>query len=347
VNKRTTITDISKVIGVSATTVTRALNGKPRVSEGLRKEIIDMAREMGYTPNKTAQALVRGRIVIGLVYPKEPVEYFRYIENGLHQGINDLIDLKVTGIFKPASALNAINEYRRALLELYEANVDGVIISVGFGYNTYEDILKAIEAKGIPILYLLNNISSVEGIGCIRLNGVAAGKMAAQMLGLCIKNTRKNVVVITANKESFIHIECIKGFTQEAALEDLNIKGVYEAQDDKRIAYLLTEKVISEIPDLGGIYVSSYNSVSVCNCLEEHKLDKKIVVIGQDLYPELVDKLEYGSLIATLFQDPFAQGVTSVQRLYSYITKESGMGDVLTSPQLVLRSNLDCYKNKY
>ena len=48
--KRVTIKELSKLMGVSTTTITNALTGQPNVSEKRRKEIIEKAKELGYKP---------------------------------------------------------------------------------------------------------------------------------------------------------------------------------------------------------------------------------------------------------------------------------------------------------
>ena len=45
----TTIADIGKRLGVSKSTVSKALNNAPDISENLRKTIVETAVEMGYS----------------------------------------------------------------------------------------------------------------------------------------------------------------------------------------------------------------------------------------------------------------------------------------------------------
>ena len=52
-----TLKDIAQAAGVSAMTVSKALNGKPGVSEERRKEIRDIAERMNYAPNLIAKSL--------------------------------------------------------------------------------------------------------------------------------------------------------------------------------------------------------------------------------------------------------------------------------------------------
>lgn len=64
-----TIEDISKELGVSISTVSRALNGKDDVSEATRKRVQDIAKELGYRPSAAARSLRRQRTnKIGVVF---------------------------------------------------------------------------------------------------------------------------------------------------------------------------------------------------------------------------------------------------------------------------------------
>jgi DNA-binding LacI/PurR family transcriptional regulator len=54
------IRELAKHLGVSIGTVSRALNGKPRVDEALRQRIIAAAREFGYSPSFAARSLRTG-----------------------------------------------------------------------------------------------------------------------------------------------------------------------------------------------------------------------------------------------------------------------------------------------
>ncbi|MFC4590000.1 LacI family DNA-binding transcriptional regulator [Sphaerisporangium corydalis] len=64
------IGEIARRSGVSRSTVSYALSGKRRVSEGTRRRIQAVIDELGYRPNATARALKEGRTrTIGLVIP--------------------------------------------------------------------------------------------------------------------------------------------------------------------------------------------------------------------------------------------------------------------------------------
>jgi LacI family transcriptional regulator len=62
--------DLAVELGLSQTTVSRALNGYPEVSEATRQRVLDAARQHNYRPNTRAKALATGRaMAIGHVIP--------------------------------------------------------------------------------------------------------------------------------------------------------------------------------------------------------------------------------------------------------------------------------------
>lgn len=62
--------DLSELLGLSQTTVSRALNGYPEVSEDTRRRVQAAAEKHGYRPNMRARSLATGRaMAIGHVIP--------------------------------------------------------------------------------------------------------------------------------------------------------------------------------------------------------------------------------------------------------------------------------------
>ena len=66
-----TIKDIARELGISKSTVSRALAGHPNVSRETRKAVQDMAASMRYKPNYMARNLTKSRTkTIGVVVPE-------------------------------------------------------------------------------------------------------------------------------------------------------------------------------------------------------------------------------------------------------------------------------------
>lgn len=64
---------LADILGLSQTTVSRALNGYPEVNAATRERVLKAVRETGYRPNRVAQRLATGRAAsIGLVMTVAP-----------------------------------------------------------------------------------------------------------------------------------------------------------------------------------------------------------------------------------------------------------------------------------
>ena len=65
-----TVKDIAAAVGVSVATVSNVLNGRPNVGRATRQQVLRVAKQLAYRPNRAAQAMRTGRTrAIGLVLP--------------------------------------------------------------------------------------------------------------------------------------------------------------------------------------------------------------------------------------------------------------------------------------
>ena len=85
-----TLKQISKAAGVTAATVSRALNGKPGVGPRMRARIERIAGDLGYTPDAQAQALVTGRVsFLGLVVSDITNPYYPALARSVEEAAGD------------------------------------------------------------------------------------------------------------------------------------------------------------------------------------------------------------------------------------------------------------------
>ncbi|HET7839824.1 MAG TPA: LacI family DNA-binding transcriptional regulator [Rectinemataceae bacterium] len=66
----TSIKDLARLAGVSASTISRAVNNKKYVKPEIRERIMELVKETGYVPNNAARAMVLKRtFTVGIVIP--------------------------------------------------------------------------------------------------------------------------------------------------------------------------------------------------------------------------------------------------------------------------------------
>lgn len=74
--RRIKITDVSQALGLSVSTVSRALNSYQDVSNETRRRIVEQAERMGYTPSRVGLRLRKGRShAAGFVVPPFEVDF--------------------------------------------------------------------------------------------------------------------------------------------------------------------------------------------------------------------------------------------------------------------------------
>ena len=94
----------------------------------------------------------------------------------------------------------------------------------------------------------------------------------------------------------------------QASANKLNFIGVYEHYDEPDIAAVLAERIVSDYPDIGGLYFNSANSVSFCKRLIELGLGREIKIVASDIMPEIAGLIKEEVIDFSIFANPYLQG---------------------------------------
>ena len=79
-----TIRDVAREAKVSVATVSRALNGHSNVAEPVRRQVLEVARRLRYSPHGAARSLSsRSTQTIGVVLPELHGEFFSELIRGI------------------------------------------------------------------------------------------------------------------------------------------------------------------------------------------------------------------------------------------------------------------------
>lgn len=113
---------------MSKTTVSRALNGYPEVSEQTRQRVMAAARAVGYAPNPMARSLAVGRTnVVGILYPLLPADLGDPMFLDVVGGMSEALEARGTNlIIAPVSPSNELPSYEQMVKG---RRVDGLIVS--------------------------------------------------------------------------------------------------------------------------------------------------------------------------------------------------------------------------
>lgn len=81
-----TIKDLARKLGISPSTVSRALRDHPDISEATKRRVTEAAREHNYQPNQLAQSLQKKRSnTIGVIVPEIRHHFFSTVISGIEE----------------------------------------------------------------------------------------------------------------------------------------------------------------------------------------------------------------------------------------------------------------------
>ncbi|MET0747379.1 MAG: LacI family DNA-binding transcriptional regulator [Rhizobium sp.] len=175
-NKRTRVrlSDVAKKVGVSAITVSRALTNPEKVSEELRKTILQIVEEMGYVPDLAARALAsRHSGIIAILAPAVNNQIFTDVMGGIEARVRN------TGLqTQYANTLYSGDKELSQIRGFLAQNPAGIIL---VGTECYDQIAATVAAAACPIAYILDHSQKPEQMATA-VRHEAAGAAATRYL---------------------------------------------------------------------------------------------------------------------------------------------------------------------
>jgi LacI family transcriptional regulator len=142
-----TMKEIAKKLGVSVSTVSRALKDSPELHADTKSRIVEMARSMNYQPNLLAQSLrISKSKVLGVIVPELTSHFF----SSNISGIQDTAYKRGYNIMICQSNESFTHEIENIKI-LVSSQVDGLLISLSRETKSYEH-LKELYNRGIPFI---------------------------------------------------------------------------------------------------------------------------------------------------------------------------------------------------
>ncbi len=157
-----TIHEIAKMLEISPSTVSRALNDHPRISPKTRSTVKEMALKQGYLPNTLARSLRKGKTkTVGIVVPRINRYFFSNVISGLQEELNKS-GYNVT----ICQTLEEHEKEIESIHTLLNLRVDAIFISLSTGTRDTSH-LEELRTRGIEI-YMFDrtdrNLSQVNQV---------------------------------------------------------------------------------------------------------------------------------------------------------------------------------------
>ncbi|WP_340400167.1 LacI family DNA-binding transcriptional regulator [Paenibacillus sp. FSL H8-0079] len=200
---KATIYDIAREAGVSIATVSQVINGKGKISEKRRAEIMEIMERLHYQPSAIAAALTgKQTYTLGLLVPDISNPYFAELARAVEDRSRQLGYSVVI-----CSTDNKDERVERYLNLLQQKRVDGMMIGTGIDNA---EILSPLLQQSIPVALIARHMPSLS-VHTVTIDDILGGRLAAEHL-LELGHTR--VAVLSEPSKVSSSQERVHGFRE-------------------------------------------------------------------------------------------------------------------------------------
>ena len=336
------IKDIARALGISTGTVDRALHGKPDVSPTTRARVLGMAEALGYRPNLAARYLKsRKQLRISVQLPREIALFWDSLREGIREAAAPFAPaLHVDFRTYPSLGEGDIPLFEEALGD----GTNGLIIAPG-NPAALTPHLREAARREIPVVCVVTDAPESQRLTSVSADPFTVGAVAGELLARFLPSGGQ-VAFFTGWLATQDHADKLRGFESSLVSTGsaLRLGPVVEAHDDEREGHRRTLDVLRAHPHLKGIYISTVNSLPVLRAAEQEGRLSGLTVVTTDLFPELVEGIRAGKVVATVYQRPVSQGRLALHALYQFLLNGTRpVSRLRVVPHLVMRSNLDLF----
>ncbi|MCM0649575.1 LacI family transcriptional regulator [Clostridium swellfunianum] len=323
-----TIKDIAIYCGVSAMTVSRALNNSSEISQSTKERVLKACQDLGYRPNSAAKSLItRKTNMIGLVVPDITNQYYANVS----RGVSSYLETHGYGLILCNSDRKKSNE-TRYLGFLSEGRVDGIIIlPVKPHKEDYESI-----SKELPLVMADNYVEGLKASFVGNDNYYGGTKIIKHM----IKQGYKKIGVILGDKKSSASNERFRAYEDVLKShnidldEDIIVNSNPTFEDGFSLAERLVNKGVDSIFAINDTVAMGV--IKYCY-LNDIKIPEQLGVAGYD-------NIEQSAMmpvpLTTVDQNSSILGMTAAETLMEQIndsTKQSK--EIILKPKLIIRKS--------
>jgi len=330
---------------VSIGTVDRALHGRAGIKKATRQRILQIARQIGYTPNLAARALsvagASGRI--GVCMPREIHFFYDQLWSGVLDEGKSVSRLGIEFVNRPVQNLGEGDI--EAVQELIAERVDGIILTAG-NPKGLAPVIDEAERKGIRVLCVSTDAPDSQRSCAVCVDPYLNGCLAGELMGKFVAPGSK-VAVVAGMLMAEDHRKKADGFEQTFPKHcpGGRIAAVIEGHEDEDESFQKTFDLLRRIPTLAGIYVNTVNCLPVCRALGARGLSGKVKLITTDLFVEMSPYFKKGTIAASIYQQPHRQGQIAVRIMTDYLTSKTSFPPVVyLIPGVVMSCNLHLFR---
>lgn len=306
-----TIKDIARILGISPSTVSRALKDHPDINTDTKKAVNELASKLKYRPNAVALSLKNSRSnTIGVIIP----EIVHYFFSSVISGIDDVAAQKGFTVIICQSNENYDREVANART-LLSHRVDGVLVSVSKETHSFDHLVE-LQEGGIPIVFF-DRIAPEISADQVITNDMEASYKATRHL---IEVGRKRIAHFAGPQNLMIGHDRLQGYLNALTEAGLPIDNhlIVEADTYEKARNAMIGMIDADnIPD--GIFaVNDLTAIGAMQTIQKkgYKIPDDISIVGfsDGLFSGITDPN-----LTSVDQHGYEMGTTAAEMLFHRI----------------------------
>lgn len=311
-NGASQLEDIANALGVSKSTVSRAISGNGRVGKETRERILDYIAKNDYHPNGIARSLARSKTDnIGVVIPADVLTNESSFFQGCLMGACESAVLRNYDVLVTSVSEDNISALRRIIAN---KKVDGIILTRS---HTVDKAAEYLAQVGMPVV--LVGTTGIEGIVQIDADMEASSRLLSSAV---IESGKKRPALLIGSESFVVNRDRKKGFLlahSDAGLPDSEELIFPVCEKDVAIAVEkaiarradaiiagddgICTKILAHVREQGyNISISSlYNSDLLRKEPLDYVIDIDVNQLGRAAGDTLIDLIENGTVSKRAF----------------------------------------------
>ena len=327
-----TIIDIARFLGISKSTVSRALRNHPDISNETKEAVRNVANKLNYIKNTTAASLrYKKSNLIGLIVPEISYFFFPSVING----IEELVHKNGYNLLILQSKESYVREVENIDI-LISNNVEGILASVSRTTKDINHFINLTEMK-MPLV-LFDRIVKEINADIVLVDDIDGSYRAVRHL---LEVGKKRIAICTGNLNLLISRNRLEGYKKALSehgiqIDDEIIISAETPEDTERKTLSLLK---SNTPPDGIFAISDLTMAGVMKAIHksERKIPEDIAVVG---FCEKQYRTMYQPELTAIDPMGFEIGKKATELLFEQINQKSNNLPPLEPRTIYLNSRL-------
>jgi ribose transport system substrate-binding protein len=221
--------------------------------------------------------------------------------------------------------------------------VDGIVLAPLDDRALMRPVRDAVQ-EGIPVVIIDSGLQGSDFTSYVATDNYKGGVLAARRLGGLLGG-KGRIFLIRYQEGSASTVQREAGFYDTITTEFPGIVLLVEDQyagATTETAFQLAENLISRFPDVDGVFAPNESSTfGTLRALQASRLGGRVVFVGFDSSPKLVQGLQDGEIHGLVLQNPDKMGYLGVKTMVAHLRGEPVEKVIDTGVVLATKENMD------